>query len=36
MLETSDYLRAGEGMLQRTAALAGSFLSTTGGWWHWS
>lgn len=26
VLETSDYLRAGEGMLQRTGALAGRFL----------
>jgi hypothetical protein len=31
MLETSDYLHAGEGLLQRTAALAGSFLKHY--WW---
>lgn len=30
-LETSDYLRAGEGMLQRTGALAGKFLRHY--WW---
>jgi hypothetical protein len=31
VLETSDYLRAGEGMLQRTAALSGKFLRHY--WW---
>jgi hypothetical protein len=31
VLETSDYLRAGEGMLQRTAGLAGTFLRHY--WW---
>ena len=31
MLETSDYLRAGEGMLQRTGALAVGFLARY--WW---
>jgi hypothetical protein len=31
VLETSDYLRAGEGMLQRTAALSGRFLRHY--WW---
>ena len=31
MLETSDYVHAGEGLLQRSAALAGSFLKHY--WW---